>query len=559
MTLYMMRLFVFVLFQLLMVTGFAQPNNIVTNQGITSAFHRANLGKVFFTAKNIAVSELRQEDVLKEYVFTNKSDLFITVFMGNSMTNYLHGLAPHLTADSVVKIGNYQFALYVDGRLVYESNLYPGAPNRRVQDTATYISKPLVDNKHEGVYWTQSYWGRFLFNGGDSALSDGKHLLQMKIRPYVKLNSVVKVGDVIAEGSVNLTVQRRVKIDFEKIRLNAIMPYPGFGISKDKFDHKKIIALKGNIEQGVFKHINGVVVISNGNLLIEEYFNGAHRYTLHDPRSVGKSFAGTVTGIAIQEGYLKSEEQQLKEFYDLHRFEHYAVEKENVAIKDLLTMSSVFDGDDNTNSPGNEENMYPTENWVNFALNLPVNVNRLAGEWHYFTAGVVLLGDILNKTVPGGLEKYADTKLFKPLGITEYKWQYTPQHVANTAGGIQLRALDFAKYGQLYKNEGRWNGRQLIPAQWVHKTFTRHKTIPGRTDEYYGYLFWNKKYRVAGREYETFYCAGNGGNKIFVFPNHPWVIVITASAYGTLYAHPQVDKMMTEYIIPALVVQDGNK
>jgi CubicO group peptidase (beta-lactamase class C family) len=502
------------------------------------------------------VSDLRQEDVLKEYVFTNKSDLFMTVFMDNSMTNYLHALAPHLTADSVVKIGNYQFALYVDSRLVYESNLYPGAPNRRIQDTATFISKPLVDNKHEGVYWTQSYWGRFLFNGGDSALTDGKHLLQLKIRPYVKLSEEIKVGNVIAEGSVNLTVQRRVTIDFEKIRLNAISPYPGFGISKEKFDHKKIIALKGYIEQGVFKHINGVVVISNGNLLIEEYFNGADRYTLHDPRSVGKSFASTVTGIAIQEGYLKSEEQRLKQFYDLHRFEHYAVEKENVAIKDLLTMSSVFDGDDNTNSPGNEDNMYPTENWVNFTLNLPVNLTRPAGEWHYFTAGVVLLGDILNKTVPGGLEKYADTKLFKQLGITEYKWQYTPQHVANTAGGIQLRALDFAKYGQLYKNEGKWNGEQLIPAQWVHKTFTRHKAIPGRTEEYYGYLFWNKKYKVVGREYETFYCAGNGGNKIFIFPDHPWVIVITASAYGALYAHPQVDKMMTEYIIPALVAQD---
>jgi CubicO group peptidase (beta-lactamase class C family) len=274
---------------------------------------------------------------------------------------------------------------------------------------------------------------------------------------------------------------------------------------------------------------------------------------LHDPRSVGKSFASTVTGIAINEGHLKNEEQQLKEFYDMHEYEQYAVEKEHVAIKDLLTMSSVFDGDDNTDSPGNEENMYPTENWVNFALNLPVNHTRPAGEWHYFTAGVVLLGDILNKSVPGGLEKYADTKLFKPLGIKEYKWQYTPQHVANTAGGIQMNALDFAKYGQLYKNGGKWNGKQILPAQWVHKTFTRHKKIPGRVEEYYGYLFWNKKYKVAGKEYETFYCAGNGGNKIFVFPNHPWVIVITASAYGAMYAHPQVDKMMTEYIIPALM------
>src|ERR1044072_1969311 len=103
--------------------------NVVTNQGITLGFYPAKLGKGFFTAKNISVSELRQADVLQEYVFTNKSDLFITVFMANSMTNYLNELAPDLPADSVVKMGNYQFALYVDGRLVYESNLYPGAPN----------------------------------------------------------------------------------------------------------------------------------------------------------------------------------------------------------------------------------------------------------------------------------------------------------------------------------------------------------------------------------------------------------------------------------------------
>jgi len=344
-----------------------------------------------------------------------------------------------------------------------------------------------------------------------------------------------------------------VEVDIANLRLNPIKPYAGFGISKEKFDSTKIKVMKASIEQGVFKHINGVVVVSNGNLLIEEYFNGANRYTLHNPRSVGKSFASTITGIAIHEGYLKNEEYQLKNFYKLRLFENYAIEKENVSVKDLLTMSAIFDGDDNINSPGNEENMYPTENWVKFTLDLPVNLTRATGEWHYFTAGVVLLGDILNKTVPGGLEKYAHLKLFKPLGITEYKWGYTPQHVANTAGGIMLRALDFAKYGQLYKNEGKWNGRQIVPKQWVHKTFSKHKTIPGRLEEYYGYLFWNKKYKVGNEEYETFYCTGNGGNKIFIFPDHPWVIVITASAYGRPYAHLQVDKMMTEYILPSLL------
>ena len=90
----------------------------------------------------------------------------------------------------------------------------------------------------------------------------------------------------------------------------------------------------------------------------------------------------------------------------------------------------------------------------------------------------MILSDVLNKTTPGGLEKYGDERLFKPLGITQYKWQYTPQNVPNTAGGIRMNALDFAKYGQLYKNKGQRHGQQIIPEAWVDKTFTNYRVIP---------------------------------------------------------------------------------
>ncbi len=541
--------------QLLFVKLDAQQGDIVKNQGVTLPVHQANIGRIAFTSTEIPLSALQEKDFLKKYELTNKSNLFITVFMGNSLTNYMHRLAPDLSADSLVKTGNYQFTLLIDGHMVYSSNLFPGAPNPQTQDTATVFSKPLIDNQREGRWWSQFFWGRFLSNGGDSALSEGEHVLKMEIRPYVQIAGNAKVGDLIATGELPMRVFRKPNIDVSKIHINTIKPYEGLPVSNDKFDHNRIKELIGNIDAGVFKNIKSFVVVSNGKLLIEEYFNGADRNTLHDPRSVGKSFASTMTGIAIHEGYLKNEEQKLKEFYDLHSFQNYSPQKEDVSIKDLLTMSSVFDGDDNTDSPGNEENMYPTENWVKFALDLPVNSTRPKGQWHYFTAGVVVLGDILHKTVPGGLEKYADEKLFKPLGITNYQWQYTPQHVANTAGGIRLRALDFAKYGQLYKNEGKWNNKQIIPKEWVNKTFSKQKPLPGLNNEYYGYLFWNKKYQVNGKEYEAFYCTGNGGNKIFVFKDQPWVIVVTATAYGTGYAHRQVDKMMAEYILPSLINQ----
>jgi CubicO group peptidase (beta-lactamase class C family) len=214
----------------------------------------------------------------------------------------------------------------------------------------------------------------------------------------------------------------------------------------------------------------------------------------------------------------------------------------------------MFEGNDNNGrSAGNEENMYPTKNWVKFALDLPIDTAYKSGEWHYFTAGVVLLGDILHKTVPGGLEKYADEKLFKPLGITNYKWQYTPQQVANTAGGIRLTALDFAKYAQLYKNGGTWKGKQILSKEWIGKSFTKHKMLPGRQNEYYGYLFWNKTFTVNDKPYEAFYCAGNGGNHIYIFNDLPIVVVVTATAYNQSYSHAQVHTIMQDYILPAVI------
>ncbi len=529
---------------------FGQQKDLVKNAGITSPMHRASIGKILFSSNPVSVPDLKGAEFLDIYELTNKSGLFMTIFMENSMTNYLHQLAPQLHHDTLLRHGNYQASFYVDNQLIYQTNLLPGAPQSWHQDTVTVMSKPLISDKSS--WWTQSMWNRFMMNGGDSALTDGPHVLKMELRPYINLSGL-KTGDIIASGQLKMQVHRKVHIDIAKIDLNTIKAYPGLPVSKEHFNVSKIKELKGSIDEGLYKHITSIVVVKNGKLLVEEYFNGSARDSLHDPRSVGKSFASTIAGIAIGEGYLKNEDQTLKEFYNLKPLPDHSPAKENVSVRDLLAMSSAFKGDDaDINSPGNEEHMYVTPDWIKFTLSLPAD-EAAKNEWHYFTAGVVLLGDILNKQVPGGLERYADRKLFKPLSIINYKWPFTPQQVPNTAGGIQMNALDFAKYGQLYKNEGKWNGKQIIPEEWVRKTFTKHRSITGRTGEYYGYLFWNKNYKVAGKEYETFYCAGNGGNKIYVFKDQPLVIVITATAYGTAYAHSQVDKMMENYILPAVL------
>ncbi|NIG53963.1 serine hydrolase [Chitinophaga sp. Cy-1792] len=532
---------------LIFIPGKLLSQGFVPDAGVKTPLHESNIGAVRFTAKEVPLTGSSAQDFLQTYELTNTSDLFFTAFMAHSLTNYLHQLGPELPADSLHKIGGYQFSIFVDKRLIYASRIQ-GAPLPAVRDSETVIRKPLIDNAAENGWWTQFFWRRFLYNGGDSALTDGRHLLRLEIRPYLRDT----IGAIIAAGNLDLVVNRHPAVDVRKVQLNVIQPFKELKASKEHFNQDRIKELKARIKQGEFRKINSVIVIKNGKILVEEYFNGDTRDSLHDPRSVGKSFTSTLLGIAIKEGYFNDEYLPLSNFYSLQAFSNYSAEKARITLQDLLTMHAAFDGDDNDdNSPGNEENMYPTENWIKFALDLPL-IKSGKYDWHYFTAGVVVLGDILNKTIPGGLEKYAADKLFGPLDI-RYQWQYTPQHVPNTAGGIRLSALDFARYGLLYKNRGRWKGRQLIPGEWVEKTFTKYQQIPGKPGEYYGYLFWNKQYQVGGKTYETWYCTGNGGNKIFVFKDQPLVIVVTASAYGQPYAHSQVDRMMKDYILPAVL------
>ncbi|CAA9194833.1 serine hydrolase domain-containing protein [Flavobacterium collinsii] len=534
----------------------AQNNDLFKTDGITTELHKNNVGKITFMKGNIPLEQYKEADFLKSFELTYKSDLNIRVFMNNSVTNYLHQLNPELPADQLLTTGNLQFAFYIDNKLLYTENLNYGCSfgSGGSKDTSTTFRVPLTSSKKED-WWSIYLWERFKLNGGEKALTNGKHKLKIEIRPYqTNQNGAVKTGDLIAKGEIQL-ILKAPKLTAKQIEIQPIQPNSGWEVSNFAFDKKKIEKLNAAIASYDLKEITSVVVIYDKKLLLEEYFNEADRNTLHDTRSAGKSFASTLAGIAINDGYLKNENQTLNQFYDLKNFANYESKKDSIKIKDLLNMSSAFEGSDqNSDSPGNEENMYPTDNWVKFTLDLPMDKSKTnGGQSDYFTAGVVLLGDIIHKSVPGGLEKYADEKLFKPLNITHYQWQYTPQKVANTAGSLQMTSLDYAKYAQLYQNNGLWNGKQILTTDWVQKTLTHQFQIPERENEYYGYLFWNRTFNYKNTPYETYYCAGNGGNEFMIFKNLPLVVIITSKAYNKPYGHAQAEKIVQDYILPSLL------
>ncbi len=523
------------------------------NKAKLSAKQSDEVATIHFSTQSFLDTTAENLEYTSELNMPDNQNLSISFELSTPLLKSLQKLEPTWSQEQLLQSGNFQFVIFVDDELAYTQNLQSGAGTVLSKTKQLEHRIPLMHPERID-FWGWYLWLRFMkMSGGEDLLSEGEHRLKIEVRPYVQ-SSELKIGSLLAQGELKVHVHE-IPVDENLVTIQPIEANSGWPLSRSNFDSKKIEDLNKKIAQNKFEAITSLVVIKDGKLLLEEYFNSAERDTLHNTRSVGKSFASAIMGIAIEEGYIKDEQMKLGEFYNLKDYKNYSKAKENVTLKSLLTMSSGFTGDDDDfDSPGNEENMYPTEDWVKFALNLPMDHKKEIGkDYDYFTAGVVVLGDIIHKSVPKGLVSYSDKKLFAPLGIENYRWQYTPTKVGNTAGGLQLRSLDYAKFGQLYKNKGQWNSEQLLPELWVEKSLSKQVKQPYDESSFYGYLFWNRVYTVNNKDYEVAFCTGYGGNKIFIFKDIPFVIVITAQAFGIPYAHAQVDTMLVNYILPALL------
>jgi len=540
---------------LLLCMACSEPDPpLALNHGkIHNDFHQRKIGQILFLQPYIASDEFKEEDILKSAFLSENKHLFMRVYLENTQTHYLQELAPNLTPNQLCKKGNWQVTFYLDGEQVYQENINPGAGGCSYRNEQTIVGVPLV-NGEEMEHWGEFLWLKMLKRGkGEHILATGSHNMKVEIRPYIKLTEV-KVGSVVASGTIILN-KDIVEVSPETFAYQPIQPIEDWPISEANFNKEKIVALNKKIAQRAFKNITSIVVIKDGELLLEEYFNQADRNTLHDTRSVGKSFTSTLTGIAIKDEYLKNEQITLGQIFDLKKYSNYDQRKSTVQLKDLLTMSSILAASDNDmKSAGQEEKMYPTENWMEFGLGLPIDEEKVEQKrFDYNSVSSVIVGGTIHELAPNGLETYLLDKVFQPLNIKKYRFQYTPQKVLNTAGSIQLNSLDLAKYGQLYLNEGEWNNQQIISKDWVAKSLSPIVPTGQPDSDGYGYFFWHKTYEVNGKMYPCAYASGNGGNRIIIFENLPIVMVITATAYGKPYGHFQADEMVGDYLLPAVL------
>ncbi|MGH1335136.1 MAG: serine hydrolase domain-containing protein [Aureispira sp.] len=320
-------------------------------------------------------------------------------------------------------------------------------------------------------------------------------------------------------------------------------------------------------EQGQYGHIDALLIIQDDSILWERQFsndyaqisqgktgkmgcgsgscsdsNAIHLYNyyhpkyhpyyldsdLHSLQSVTKSIASTLIALAIQEGKLSLQDPLYPYFKDDTTLSQaMQAQLKEATLEDVLTMRLGLNWLEMGTTLEMENNVTAMEqsaDWV--AYTLQQTIDTVPGAvWNYNSGASQLLAFILEQATQQTLEDYAEQHLFGPLGINHYYWKKTPTGLADTEGGLYLKARDLAKIGRLYLQKGQWQGQQILSKAWIEKAWSKHSidlAQDGSTDGY-GYQWW-----ISQEEKHGVFALGYGNQVLVVIPQKNIIAVVLA-------------------------------
>ena len=328
------------------------------------------------------------------------------------------------------------------------------------------------------------------------------------------------------------------------------------------FSNETAQTLTSAIEDGRYGPVTSALILHEGEVVYEGYFNGADAETLHDTRSAGKTVTGMLAGLLVDQGVMTVDQPLAPLFEDIQPFDYPDPRKQEITLEDLLTMSGPLDCDDwNQFSRGNEERMYTMEDWDRFFWDLPLRgypswttpprVAAYGRNFSYCTAGVQIAGEALSQALGEDLEAFAERELFQPLGIERHDWPRTGSGRMHLGGGLRLSTRDWARLGELQRNQGRHEGRQVLSEAWTSAAVTPHAAMDGQDYEY-GYLWWLGQADGAAGEVSFAMMTGNGGNRVWVIEEEGLTVVLTKTEYATRGMHERADLFLSEAVLANL-------
>ena len=279
--------------------------------------------------------------------------------------------------------------------------------------------------------------------------------------------------------------------------------------------------------------LKGIVIVRNGRMVSEHYFNGDSIDTLHDIRSATKSITSLLMGITIQKGSVHSVNYSIAAYLPGLPKDG----KEKITIKDLLNMRSALDAnDEDPSTPGDEDNLDQSSDWIRTIYAVPMK-GIPGSRYNYCSINAFLTGTIIENVSHMPLDEFARVNLFEPLGIQDYRWRHVPINRTTGQGNLSITTRDMAAIGELMLNNGVVNGQRLVSREWIVQSLASQVGISDSDPyaDFYGYMWYTKAELIGGHRIGVHFASGNGGNKIYIVPSLRMVVAITSSAYNTNY------------------------
>ena len=309
-------------------------------------------------------------------------------------------------------------------------------------------------------------------------------------------------------------------------------------LGASSFKQDSITKLLRLIDETPHRDLRGLVVIEKGKVVLEKHYNTFWRISVHDIRSAGKSITALLLGIALKEGLVNDLEQSVYSFFPKDKYPTLNEDYKKITLKHLLDMSSGLDADTNdTETAGHSVHWMSKPDWKPYLLSVPL-IEKPGEKWSYADIHALLIGAVIEETSGRSLRDFAQEKLFEPLGIEQFYWFTNASDQTGAAGNLYISTVDFAKFGLLVSNQGKWKDIQLIEPDYIKK-IVENRTMDVSNEmgkgTFYGML-WYKGTKIVGEnELNYTYASGNGGNHLVVVPDREIVIAVTSSAYGPGY------------------------
>lgn len=267
--------------------------------------------------------------------------------------------------------------------------------------------------------------------------------------------------------------------------------------------------------------LNSLLIYQRGDLLVEDYFNGALATRPANMKSASKSVISALIGIAIEQGFIESVDVPIADYFPSLISETRNQEKLDITIEDLLTMRSGLE----TTSNRNYGRWVLSDNWVEFAIEQPL-VAKPGQSMLYSTGSTHLLSAILTKASGLSSKQFSQRYLTEPMGYSMSYWSQDPQGIFFGGNDMEMTPRQMLRFGRMYLNEGMFNNQQILPSYWIDASYYPHAQSPRGQGRYYGYGWWLRD--LAGLQVPV--AWGYGGQLIFVVKELDLVVVATSDS-----------------------------